>query len=670
MDGLNLFLSVLAVVLAGVMVYYQYYHKQQINSDTRILSFFRFLTLLGILLLLINPRFIQNEHEIVKPALMLAVDNSGSISHLKADEKVRQLVYELETDQELKQRFDISRFGFGDLLSPDTLLSFTEKQTNIFKAIEDLNQMSTQKAAPIVLISDGNQTYGRAYVHMNSNSPVYPVVAGDTVSRSDLEINLFNVNAFATLGNNFPVEVFLNYNGKEGLETTFIIKKEKKVIYSEKVVFTKDRKSLGLEVLLPADQLGMQLYEARLIPFEGEDNLINNSHNFGVEVIDEQTKVAVIYDIMHPDLGMIKRSIESNQQRQAVLVHLDELPEMEGDYSLFVLYQPNEGFKNIMEQLAKNESSCFIITGTHTDWTFLNEAQHAFSKASTEVYEDYFPVYANDFKTFYSEDLGFENFAPLKDYFGKISFALPYESLLVQSIRGINTNDPLLATFAEGNYRGVVLFGENIWKWRLNSYKSNGSFEKFDQFFNSLIQFLYLTDLNKDMDLIYDPVYHVNEPIRIKVKNYDSNLNPDLNSEIMLQFKDSSASVPFYVKNNLYETQISGLREGRYRFDVFNKDSKSKQSGSFVVVPFTAEQEKTTANAKDLRQLALNSKGQLFYDDQIKELKRTLLDDPNFRSVQKKNIKMISLIDWRWLLGLIVLSLSIEWLIRKYRGLT
>jgi len=31
---------------------------------------------------------------------------------------------------------------------------------------------------------------------------------------------------------------------------------------------------------------------------------------------------------------------------------------------------------------------------------------------------------------------------------------------------------------------------------------------------------------------------------------------------------------------------------------------------------------------------------------------------------------MISLIDWKWLLGLIVLSLGLEWSIRKYRGLT
>ena len=154
------------------------------------------------------------------------------------------------------------------------------------------------------------------------------------------------------------------------------------------------------------------------------------------------------------------------------------------------------------------------------------------------------------------------------------------------------------------------------------------------------------------------------------MKNYDSNLNPDLNSDIFLQFKDSEEIIPFYVKNNAYETQIPTLKEGKYQFDIINRNSKKKQSGSFMVVPFTLEQEKTSANVAGLNRLSMNSEGRLFYQNQFAELKQVLLENPSFRSVEKENIKMISLIDWKWLLGLIVLSLSSEWSIRKYRGLT
>ena len=669
MDALNIFLTILAVVIAGLIVYYQYYYKQKLSQDSKILSIFRFVTFLGILMLLINPRFIQHSTEIIKPDLMLAVDNSESITHLGSEKIVKQLVYNFNTDKELNQRFEMNSFQFGERLSADTLLNFEATQSNIYSAIKDLNLVSNQKSSPIILISDGNQTYGQAYDYMNSKHKVFPIVIGDTIVKSDLEISLVNVNAYATLKNNFPVEVFLNYHGKTAVETKFLIEKDGVLIHSEKVLFSKDRLNYRSEFYLPADEMGMQLYKARLIPFEGEDNTLNNSFDFGIEVIDEKTKVAVVYDVLHPDLGMVKRSIESNQQRTVELIPVDEISKMDKDFSIFVLYQPNESFQEIMEQLVEDDSSYFIITGTHTNWAFLNKIQNAFSREESGVTENYFPVYQDNFKAFQTEDLGFDRFGPLIDYFGSLSFNVAYESLLSQSVNGIKSNDPLLVGYQEGINRRVVLFGENIWKWRLNSFQATNSFEKFDQFFNSLIQYLHLTDKNKSMEVIYSAVYHSNDPIIIKVKNYDSNLNPDLNSDIFIQFKDGKESIPFYVKNNAYETQIPTLKEGIYQFEVINKNSKKKQSGSFIVAPFTLEQEKTGANVAGLNQLSMNSEGQLFYQDQFAELKQVLLENPSFRSVEKENIKMISLIDWKWLLGLIVLSLGLEWSIRKYRGL-
>jgi hypothetical protein len=67
--------------------------------------------------------------------------------------------------------------------------------------------------------------------------------------------------------------------------------------------------------------------------------------------------------------------------------------------------------------------------------------------------------------------------------------------------------------------------------------------------------------------------------------------------------------------------------------------------------------------------LALNSGGKLYYQDQFDTLKTELLENPRFQTIEKVRTNLISLIDWRWLLGLIVLSLTLEWLLRKYRGM-
>ena len=67
--------------------------------------------------------------------------------------------------------------------------------------------------------------------------------------------------------------------------------------------------------------------------------------------------------------------------------------------------------------------------------------------------------------------------------------------------------------------------------------------------------------------------------------------------------------------------------------------------------------------------LAKNSNGEIIYPSQLDKLTRALLSNASFKSIQKEKSNTISLIEWKWILGIIVLSLSLEWFIRKYRGL-
>jgi hypothetical protein len=322
-----------------------------------------------------------------------------------------------------------------------------------------------------------------------------------------------------------------------------------------------------------------------------------------------------------------------------------------------------------MKVLEEKELNYLLVTGRHTDWNFLNAVQNSFSKKNSGIVENVFPVYQNDFDLFYTEDLGYENFPPLSDFIGEIDFTDNHEVLLSQRVNDVNTGFPLLAAFSENNTKRIVLFGENIWKWRGQSFGAEKSFEKFDLFFNSLMQYLQLSNRNQNMDLFYEPVYNANESIKIQVKNYDSNLNVELNSKLVLRLNDSVGGIPFYVKNNVYEVEINNLTDGRYTFAVEELGTDEKQSGTFIVVPFSSEQESQSPNMNDLQRLARQSKGMEFYEDQFEEIKIELLKNPAFKTVQKERNNLISLIDWKWLLGLIVLSLSLEWLLRKYRGM-
>ena len=631
----------------------------------------RFLSIFFILILLINPKFLKKNFETIKPRLLVAVDNSSSIKFASQDTVVTDLIDKLDNDRELNDKFEIDYFTFGDQLQNTRNYSFQEHQTNIFEALNGLNKLVKRQISPIILISDGNQTYGNDYKYFMSKQPVFPMMIGDTIQFSDLKIDRINVNTYTFLNNNFPVEVFINYSGENVIQTEFILEKDNKIIYSQKIKLSNEIKSKQLQFNLPASKVGRHLYKARIETFKNEQNIQNNIKNFVIEVIDEQTNIAIVYDVLHPDIGMYKRSIETNKQRRVNLINLNKPDPISKDIdnNIFILYQPTRKFQEVIEHINNNNSNTFIITGKHTDWNFLNEAQNDFKKISPLTDEFYYPVYNKSFSTFYTEEIGFADFPPLEDSFGEIKFYNAYNTLLTKKINGVNTNNPLLVTFSEKATRSVALFGENSWKWRVVSFNSEQSFEEFDQFLNSIIQFLSTAGKKRSLEVNHKSFYYADEPIKITAKSYDSNLNFDLNAQLEFILDGNGKAIPFFRVNNYYEMHLSDLKNGEYNFSVINKITKEKQKGTFSIAEYAIEQEVLSANTESLSFLANNSNGQSFYPTHLNDLRQILLSDKKYSSIQKENKKMISLIDWKWLLSIIILSLSLEWLIRKYRGL-
>jgi hypothetical protein len=81
------------------------------------------------------------------------------------------------------------------------------------------------------------------------------------------------------------------------------------------------------------------------------------------------------------------------------------------------------------------------------------------------------------------------------------------------------------------------------------------------------------------------------------------------------------------------------------------------------------EQQFLNADVTKLKRLATNTEGTAFYVSEGENLISVLLEDERFVAVQKSEQKVVPLVDWKYLLGLIALFLSLEWFTRKYNGL-
>ena len=665
---------ILSLAIAGGLSFFQYYYKAKSKSKINlILAFLRFLSIFGILLLLINPIMSRKTLETVKTPLAIVVDNSSSIVDLKANETALEVFKKLFQNKDLQDKFDVQSYQFDSDFEQSEEFDFKGKQTNLDEVAANLKSIYNKVSFPTILITDGNQTTGNDYVYsFDVNKAVYPLIVGDTTTFLDLKINQLNVNKYAFYKNKFPVEVFLQYSGNKSLNADFHISQGNSILVKQSVSFSSSKRTAIVNVLLPANKIGLQVFKAKIFSKEKEKNIYNNTKNFAVEIIDQKTNVVLVSAINHPDIGALKRAIETNAQRKVTIVK-PQLINLLKDYSVLIFYQPTTEFKSVFESNKLAGINTFIITGTNTDFNFLNQQQNNLTFKMSAQKEDYLAGFNSQFNLFATENLGFENLPPLQNSFGTVTVKGIVSTLLSSKIRNIDTNAPLLAFAENQGKRSGFLLGENIWKWRLQSKVDNQSFEKFDVFIDKIIQYLASNDSKKSLVVTHENFYNSGEAIDISAQYFNKNYEFDDRARLTISVTNSKTkqtkNYDLLKGTNFFKVNLDGLSAGRYNFSVTELNSKTKYSGQFEILDFDIEKQFVNPDVEKLNQLASLTQGKVHYPNQVETLIKSLLENENYKAIQKEIVVKTPLIDWLWLLVLISISLAAEWFIRKYNGM-
>ena len=673
----TIFLITLALIVALGFSFFQYLPiGKKRNKNSFVFFSLRFLVIFLLLLLLINPKISKVSYELEKPNLVLAIDNSSSIEHLEQVDTINSIINSIVEDEELQANFKIDEFRFGETILTDKNALYDENQTNISAALEEFNDLYKKKNSAVILISDGNQTMGRDYRYFSpsKNLNIYPIVVGDTGTYRDLQLSKLNVNRYAFLNNKFPVEAIITYTGDQTINSKFEIRSGKSVVFSQPIEFSKDNNSQIISTELPATRLGVQSYTASVIPLENEKNILNNSENFGIEVIDERTKILLLAGISHPDLGALKKSIETNKQRQVDIKFINDEDLKIKEYQLVILYQPNSKFSSVFTEVSTQKLNHWIITGNSTNWSFLNSTQTNFQKYISSEPQEYFAVPNKNFNSFQLDDIGFTKFPPLEDKFGKLNFSSnKFNPILFQKIAGVQTDQPLLAISSEHSPKVGLLFGENIWKWRAQVFVKNNSFQQFDEYIGKIVQNLASNKLKERLVLDYESFYYENQKMIISAQFFDENYEFDPRQQLVLHLKEADQQevlkANFIQKGNNYEIDLSNLKSGEYNFTVEAEGIGISRTGRFSIISYNVEQQFTTANLNGMKQLSSMPDKNVFNYQTLHQLKKNLLEDKRYAIVQKSNEKAVPLVEWYFLLFLIIALLSGEWFYRKYTGL-
>lgn len=674
MTTTTVLLLLLSLLIACGLSFFQYIYKAKNKSKVGwFLAFLRFLSIFGILLLLINPTITKNTLETIKTPLPIVVDNSGSISFLNANEKALELYEKIQSNSDLQQKFDVQSYQFSADFEPTETFDFKGAQTNIDVVAKNLKSIYKNAIYPTVLITDGNQTSGNDYVYsFDAANKVYPVIVGDTTTFLDFKINQLNVNKYAFHKNKFPVEAFLQYSGTKSVAADFVISQGNSVFSKQSITFSPSKKTATVSVLLPADKIGLQIFKATISSKEKEKNTYNNTKNFAVEVIDQKTNIAIISTINHPDLGLMKRAIESNVQRKVTVVKPNQVKTLH-DFNVLILYQPTAEFKTIFENNKGAGINTFIITGNNTDFNFLNQQQDNLSFKMSGQKEDYLSVFNPQFNLFAADNIGFENLPPLQNAFGTVTTKGAVSVLLSSKIRTIDTNSPLLAFTENQGRRAAYLLGENSWKWRMQMHVNNQSFEKYDIFIDKIIQFLASNNSKKSLVVEHESFYNSGEAIVITAQYFNKNYEFDEKARLTIAVTNTKTkqtkNYDLLKGNNSYKVNLDGLKAGPYVFTVKELNSKTTYSSSFEILDFDIEKQFVNPDVEKLTQLATQTHGKTYFPDQVDVLIKTLLENEEYKAIQKNSVTKTPLIDWIWLLVIISILLATEWFVRKYNGL-
>jgi hypothetical protein len=674
MTTTTILLLLISLVLVSGLSFYQYFYKAKKKSKLNLfLALLRFLSLFGIMLLLINPMITRNTLEIIKPILAVVVDNSSSIQTLDANKKALDAFAKITASKGLKEKFDIQSYRFDAEFEASTTFDFKGTQTNLGVISKGLKSVNRNTIFPTILLTDGNQTSGNDYVYsFDPAAIVFPIVLGDTTKVIDLKVSQINVNNYAFYKNQFPVEVFLNYSGDKKVSAVFTIALGSAVLTKQSVSFSASKRTAILSVLLPANKMGSQLYKATITSVKKEKNTYNNTKKFAVEVIDQRTNIAVITAINHPDIGALKRAIESNSQRKVTIVRPKSINSLR-DYNILILYQPTAVFNSVFEGNKLAGIPTFIITGTSTDFAFLNRQQSSLMFKMSSQKESYLARFNPQFNLFATDNIGFENFPPLENAYGSITLKGNVSVLLSSKIRSMDTNSPLLAFAEIQGKRSAFLLGENLWKWRLKSHLDTDSFAKFDVFMDKTIQYLASSSSKKVLIVIHESLYNSGDAIEITAQYFNKNYEFDEKARLTIIISNTETkqikNYDLLKENNFYKVNLDGLAAGAYDFSVTELNSNSSYSSHFEILDFNKEKQFVNPDLEKLKQLAVQTQGTVYFPDQVNKLIDELIQEDAYKSIEKNRVIRSSLIDWTSLLVLIISLLATEWFVRKYNGL-
>ncbi|MFT5833074.1 MAG: hypothetical protein ACI97N_000700, partial [Cognaticolwellia sp.] len=634
----------------------------------------RFLSVTLIALLLLSPLLKSIKTETRKPVVVLAQDQSESVGNeLKGDTTTYQKSFEALRNR-LAEKYDVKEYAFGDEVREGVDFKYDDKVSNLSSILNEVYDIySNQNLGAIVLATDGIYNEGNNPIYSGSklNVPIYTVALGDTTPKRDVVLRRVFHNKIAYLGDKFGIQVDVTAQNSLGTNTVLSVSKIEKGgrvrklqdfpigIKDENFFFTQ-------EIILSAEQSGVQQYRLQVAAIQGEVTTVNNVQDIFVDVLDARQKILLIANAPHPDLAAIRQTVSKNKNYEVKIAFLDNFRENIADFNFAILHQipsVSKDVTSLLRQLDARKMPRLHIVGNQTNLAVLNKSQSVLtingnSRNTNEVQT----FVADNFNLFTIDDRlkqELKKFPPVIAPFGDFKASIKAQVLLYQKIGTVETEYPLLAFGEENDIKVGVFAAEGIWKWRLFDYLQNQNHDIFDELMSKSIQYLTLKeDKRKFRVSINKNVFNENERIYFDAELYNQSYELINEEDVSLKItNEDSRDFPFTMNKteNAYTLDAGLFPVGNYTFTggVNSNGKKLTYNGKFSIRPIQLEGFATTANHGLLKLMSQKYDGAMVYQDNLMALADSIEAKNTIKPVIYSANQTRSIINLKWIFFLI-----------------
>lgn len=672
----NSVLWLLPIVLLSALATWLLYFRGKgfTNNQRKVLAAFRFLIFVCLGILLLSPLLKSSELEEEKPILVWLEDHSRSMVLGPDSAEVKRSLASTDLLSQLEDRYQVEQVDFGKELTKASD-SFAGTGTDLYEALSSVQERYyNQNVGGMVILSDGISNLGNnpAYAVQGVPYPVYSVGFGDTTSSSDMFIDRVVSNGVSYLNNNFPIEIYLKARQLSGSNYTLTVSDNSgKTLHTQRGTVSGADFFQRVDLFLKAEKVGLQQFVVSVSRVGAEENLDNNVRTFAVDVLNNQKKVSIIGSGPHPDMAAIANALKAVEKYEVKSYISADLPPGDHKADLYILHDPTASDLNLF---LDDRNPVWIFKGPSTPAEALPEKTNV--TFSSGAFEDVQAVINSSFNLFTLTDQEIEfagDLPPLWSPFGETEINGTSYPLFTKKVGRVSTSEPLWFYTQTPDLRKAFTVGTGIWRWRIEDYRQQKSFTRFDGLITKTVQ--YLTTSRQERRFVVDisDRFDQYEAIRGEARLYNPSLELTNEPDLDITFTDEQNKTydfSFSKTQNTYQLNAGKLPVGVYTWEseVSLGDENFRQAGSFIVEQSKLEESDLVARHSLLRNISRESGGEFVKAAEMTSLRNKLLNNTEAKSIQVLETNTASLINERWIFAIFLILMTLEWGLRKYFG--